>query len=1273
MSAKIPDNNEMEEETIHKKRARRVSFAETTAVHFFNRDDESESTPDNASKEELNSSNGKLSRTESGEMMELLQSRSSSSSDDSDGDDDVETVIKSAFLRPMESPSSGSCFGSATDEDNFFGPVSAEFIRPGRLSDSAISDENHEVTMDSTAFSMNFRSLARSDSGGEFKTPTGVRVPFGERTPGATSTEASLGDLMVLTGNGNRISHSSLRVTKVNDSGNSDDMSLLGTHHYNYDYGQLPPELDVLLAEGNESVEAMSLIGDIEYSNSMCASNPKRSHDLSGCDNFDQTDSEDAGSVHKNDFLEISAEAISVDLNVEKRNGDISDATLGEKTQSHSKEVDDGPGSITPINEHIQATFLQTHDIPLEKDRNGRIDSNPGSISSLLSKRRQIFKDPYGFEIPLQNSPQDDKVFHVRGTQNRAWSTSVFAKSVSRLKRLETSFLSASKFEGNASKLRVHGLSPKYLERDKNVEYASKDISFTRFDAPVACLYVRFAESDGQFNRESDGDSYDLKNTGVVQSESCIEVEKNEESLSLHKSSPSPKTSARRLVVSSSTSSVETGSLNCKARDSDESEMETPAIKTLQSMRSDLSLLDITFNDSKDSINTVMLGDIACLPASGVVDKVSASPLYESLIMSNVDHHGHKEGDGLASTVENYSSLIVEKKKKSKLSSCDIDHQLSKPAKADLKDKVLKSHNVISSNNDVETGRTLTSSTMDVPVQRMQSIPGCTLISDARSDELPVQVFDNPIEKQVCSMMLNVTCDLRDKAEVNFSEGQCDAPHDKLISKYNEDAQLLLESSDICASDGPLSHKRKLFDEIHDHDDHDLLSHKPKLCKDQKNFEEDHKGSHCIESDLASRDWADVFTSFCGVTKQLLIPISDKFDVAMVAKLDDIMVYLDKLKSYELLHHEKLLESAHSTRVADTKLLLYKTVYQKAKLQLVRLKRDKLLDQASRMKSRVDESEKMISSCDLISRRGEIRQIGCLQLEGQCTDTDNRSLVSAELCSLRKEFEDSEGEIRKINKSFYSYFKDMKELTSTETAAYVKSSLKKMVACQSLLSEMQSFKVERLDAIHGQPNIMFDHDGFLLQRFTMKSTSTSCLLLTNRLNKEKISKMFINDMDAAAAFSFVLSGDMQLTYEGLGTIAEQTQKTVSRLHIILDVVEEVQLAMMELKPLTWSRFCQPLAGKLDLQLCFTDFRSGARVTLILDITCLNQGVYPSQILPYEVQGITARNQDIFECLVEDIRTSVQGVRSGFTRIINFCRFVSRMIEAGGIINVADTH
>lgn len=78
-------------------------------------------------------------------------------------------------------------------EDNFFGPVSPNFIRPGRLSDSAVSDENHDITMDSTAFSMHFRRFVRSDSGIDLKTPT--EVSFDEKTP----TQTGLGNSMELT------------------------------------------------------------------------------------------------------------------------------------------------------------------------------------------------------------------------------------------------------------------------------------------------------------------------------------------------------------------------------------------------------------------------------------------------------------------------------------------------------------------------------------------------------------------------------------------------------------------------------------------------------------------------------------------------------------------------------------------------------------------------------------------------------------------------------------------------------------------------------------------------------------------------------------------------------------------------------------------------------------------------------------------------------------------------------------------------------------------
>ena len=110
---------------------------------------------------------------------------------------------------------------------------------------------------------MHFRSLARSESGGEFKTPTGARLAFGERTFGQISTSG--GDSMVLTASNKRVSDSVLAET-VNGSGNSDDMSVVGEHSRIYDYGELPPELDILLADDGKDKGA-SHTSQFEHSN----------------------------------------------------------------------------------------------------------------------------------------------------------------------------------------------------------------------------------------------------------------------------------------------------------------------------------------------------------------------------------------------------------------------------------------------------------------------------------------------------------------------------------------------------------------------------------------------------------------------------------------------------------------------------------------------------------------------------------------------------------------------------------------------------------------------------------------------------------------------------------------------------------------------------------------------------------------------------------------------------------------------------------------------
>ncbi|KAL1560934.1 hypothetical protein AAHA92_11088 [Salvia divinorum] len=116
--------------TLNKKRARRVSFAEMTSVHIFDRVGEFNET----SQVEI----AKIADDSPAELrLRGLQKRGKVFG----GEDDVGDRLKDeimemqrSFLQPIRSPSSGgSMMGSASsnDEDNFFGPVSTNFIRPG--------------------------------------------------------------------------------------------------------------------------------------------------------------------------------------------------------------------------------------------------------------------------------------------------------------------------------------------------------------------------------------------------------------------------------------------------------------------------------------------------------------------------------------------------------------------------------------------------------------------------------------------------------------------------------------------------------------------------------------------------------------------------------------------------------------------------------------------------------------------------------------------------------------------------------------------------------------------------------------------------------------------------------------------------------------------------------------------------------------------------------------------------------------------------------------
>uniref|UniRef100_A0A803MZA7 Uncharacterized protein n=1 Tax=Chenopodium quinoa TaxID=63459 RepID=A0A803MZA7_CHEQI len=1300
MASKEPDekcsNTKTGEETIalekRRSRSRRVSFAETTAIHLFIRDEECDTPPDVEG-----SNNGLLHRSE---------------------------------------------------KDNFFGPVSADFIKPGRLSDSAASDDNHDLTMDSTAFSMHFRSLARSDSGGEFKTPTAVRLPFGERTSGQMSSTTSGGDLMVLSDSQKRVSDS-LLADKVNGSGNSDDMSIVEEYQRSYDYGKLPPELDVLLTEDGKDVGAVPLTSQVECSNfnksvtedaksglhqdgrgkdvgtvpltsqvecsnskKSCTEGAKSGSHQNGCEVLD-LDNNEKVAHHISDGEKASDGANSaVHVNIDNGNDVILHGILAETSHNTSINMDDD--DLFPAHfsdDHTKTPFLLTNVMPIDKDeevRKGAVEANgnlsppsrsqsilnheqsiAGSVSSLLAKRRQIFRvspnDKSNF-ILSENNLRDKGSKHVL-------SASSFEKGASRLQRLEAfPFFSASKAEGNPSRLPSESVHSS-LTRNKVLKCGSNDVLVA---VPVACLDKQFsivAEDSGDLQSMCNTGMYNVRTTlGSAECASYTEA-KDAELSSLYAASCTS-FSVSPLALSKE-KSVEpfVSTYNCTN-------------ETVVSTRSDYSMPEITFNDLKSHEETGRPNHFVFSPVTSVERKVSASPLYQGSLSKNLNLQAELslsldqdilvEADDFVSRSENHNSLLAERKKEAKRSSSKIKHfkiasQEMQNGESMYSNKASESKKLVirSANLDTET-----ISARALPEENMKSVFGSAPSSDNNLIELPIQVYENHKEEQSCSLLQKKPC-LVDNAIVGVTVL---TPRSyQRASEHDENDQPSQKSSDIFGSDNSSTLKRKLFDGAeNDNDAIASLQRKPKLCKDQKHNEEDSKEFQSIGVDTTAKHWVDVLNSFCGMTKLMPLMI-DSLDLAQISILNDILVHQEKMRSYELLHRDICSQKAFDSatflqikRLVDTKLLLYKLLYQKAKLQLMHHEQKRLSDRVCELNFRVEESKMLISSCQdsCISGRRDVEPVSCP------IDLSKKSLVAAKIPLLRKDLEISERKIRNINKSYHAYIKAVKDQTCTETTVHVKNILKKRVECKSLQSEFQLCQVGNVKAMDKMPNILFDYCGIMSQRFIVKSISTYGLFISNVLNNVKISKMF-RGMDASTAFSFVLRCESNLAYSGIKTIVQETQKSSSLLHNLLDVVEEVELAMVELRNLTNTRFSQPsgilsgvieglalmsevglrklyddkqlicckinatvlacLDGKLDLQLCFTDFNNGARVALSIDITCLNRGIYPAQVLPYEVQGKAARRHGSFQLLLDNISSAVRGVRCGHMRIISLCR------------------
>ncbi|XP_039039465.1 uncharacterized protein LOC120177352 isoform X3 [Hibiscus syriacus] len=1001
MASKLPDEppcdtqgTDEESIALRRKRLRRVSFAdrEITSVHIFKRDDDyetpSDSTPEPANERE-------------NEVMGLFKGLV-----DSDDDEDGLSSGSKSFFRPMETPSpcGSSTVGSATsnDEDNFFGPVSAEFIRPGRLSDSAASDDNHDITMDSTAFSMHFHSIARSEPG-DLNTSTGVPPASEEKTPFQATTSSDRESLMVLTKVGKLKSPSPVPIDTFSGGRDSNDMSLVGESMHRYDYGKLCPTLEALLVEGSEfntiptdpTIPKSSMVvvshgnGNecMESSHSeLCVhdDNDLSSKGISSAQNKLVEATSDSATTLTEDFVDHQIPNQHNELFQFQVDNKISEVWFGTSVlNSESISITNG----TPVNQSSEAVqldlvkhFENENQLPTEdglkenspQDKirthnidhaSGQLHKSPlaGSIHSLSAKRQQILLDATNApkrSLFVTPSPKQSGSVLRKGSIKEGGSVASIPKSNSELKVPEPSS-GASAFKEGAAKS-----SPMGHKRS---------------------LY-------GDLKLEDQDNSAVIVSKRECNSVETVPSSNNLTAISGKRTPPSAVVATVKIVNERGHNGLD---------------------------------LQNTFSTSKNFHDGATLK----LPSGGPQKNIQTT--VEKTCSSEYFVEEQRKVSSVYASPGSHTSKI--ERSPQKRSSRKRQTQSPTSKEPSLSPCRKEMHNALYGDNmQLSVAKDVVSLNCSSNVQRIDDCHG-------RSNPSPVQDIQS-------------------------------------------------------------SSKRKRTSE----DNSNVMQKSPKFCKvGEKNME--HTSEYSCESNLENEridggkilmNWTDISLKLSADTNQQLSPCFDKLNLKMINMLEDKLIHQQKVYILEMLCSE--IQSQHSSaynqscnilhkRVAETRRVLCRIVYGKAKLQLMHVKRERLLKQVELLRTGVRESQML--KLNFVKHHSASSEKDTKLGDNSCSVTFGNTLkgASGKIGTMKDELEGLEEKIKNLTKSFHICCKIKGELSSSGsgTIELVNDHLKKRTSCRFIRQGIQLWEVNDLQNRSGHYNVILNYHGFICQRFLL--------------------------------------------------------------------------------------------------------------------------------------------------------------------------------------------
>ncbi|GJY77507.1 hypothetical protein Tco_0482623 [Tanacetum coccineum] len=324
---------------------------------------------------------------------------------------------------------------------------------------------------------------------------------------------------------------------------------------------------------------------------------------------------------------------------------------------------------------------------------------------------------------------------------------------------------------------------------------------------------------------------------------------------------------------------------------------------------------------------------------------------------------------------------------------------------------------------------------------------------------------------------------------------------------------------------------------------------------------------------------------------------------------------------------------------AEMKLLVCKLVHEKAKLRLLNVKRERLLERVESVSSGILESEEL--RLNFPPRQSS--RVNYKSLSVNMNDLHESQIDIDKVTSMEQTVDHIDRRIANLTKSFHKSCKMKGEPSAHDTIAFVNNYVKKRACCQNIRKDLQLWTVDNLEGGNGCRNVILNYLDLMTQRLTVKAGSLPSISVSHELHNVNISKIY-KDIDACAAFEFVFNAGTTEKHLVATSLAQETQVTGSRLGSLLDVLEEIQHALIEPQNLISARFHTPKAEQLDLELCFFDSTHRRKATVTLDASCLARGFYPSEVVPYQVDIPIDEPQSSSPSLSAEIASAFQDLK-----------------------------